>query len=76
MSSSIETFPDGDALAAAAGERLIGVIESAAAARGRALIVLTGGGNGNRLLRYLEVQRKRVDWNMVHMFWGDERYVT
>jgi 6-phosphogluconolactonase len=76
MSTSIETFPDSDALAAAAGERLIGVIESAAAARGRALIVLTGGGNGNRLLRYLEAQRKRVDWNKVHMFWGDERYVT
>jgi 6-phosphogluconolactonase len=76
VSSSIKRFPDSDALTAAAGERLIGVIESAAAARGRALIVLTGGGSGNRLLRYLDAQRKRVDWNKVHMFWGDERYVT
>jgi 6-phosphogluconolactonase len=74
--STVKTFPDGDALVAAAGERLIGVIESAAAARGRALIVLTGGGNGNRLLRYLEAQRQRVDWGRVHLFWGDERYVT
>ena len=76
MSSSVETFPDSDALVAAAGERLIGVIESAAAARGRALIVLTGGGNGNRLLQYLEAQRQRVDWGKVHLFWGDERYVA
>ncbi|MGH3969049.1 MAG: 6-phosphogluconolactonase [Mycobacterium sp.] len=75
MSTSVETFPDSDALVAAAGERLIGVIESAAAARGRALIVLTGGGNGNRLLRYLAAQRQRVHWDKVHLFWGDERYV-
>ncbi|HEY6855971.1 MAG TPA: 6-phosphogluconolactonase, partial [Mycobacterium sp.] len=53
MSTAVERFDDSDALAAAAGERLIGVIDVAVAARGRALIVLTGGGNGNRLLRYL-----------------------
>ncbi|KAA8960768.1 6-phosphogluconolactonase [Mycobacterium sp.] len=76
MSVFVETFPDSDALVTAAGERLIGVIESAVAARGRALIVLTGGGNGNRLLRYLDAQRKRVDWSAVHVFWGDERYVA
>jgi 6-phosphogluconolactonase len=76
MGMSVETFPDSDALVAAAGERLIGVIESAAAARGQALIVLTGGGNGNRLLRYLRERSGRVDWAKVHLFWGDERYVT
>ncbi|KAA8946759.1 MAG: 6-phosphogluconolactonase, partial [Mycobacterium sp.] len=31
MSRSIETFPDSDALVTAAGERLIGVVESAVA---------------------------------------------
>ncbi|GBE66066.1 6-phosphogluconolactonase [Mycobacterium sp. MFM001] len=75
MSTSIETFPDSDALVAAAGERLIGVIDAAVAARGRALIVLTGGGNGNRLLKYLKDQQQRIDWANVHLFWGDERYV-
>uniref|UniRef100_UPI000780FA1B 6-phosphogluconolactonase n=1 Tax=Mycobacterium celatum TaxID=28045 RepID=UPI000780FA1B len=75
MSTSIETFPDSDALVAAAGERLIGVIDAALAARGRALIVLTGGGNGNRLLKYLKSQQQRIDWAGVHLFWGDERYV-
>jgi 6-phosphogluconolactonase len=76
MSTAFETFTDSDTLAAAAGERLIGVIDAAAAARGRALIVLTGGGNGNRLLRYLGAQGQRIDWAKVHLFWGDERYVN
>jgi 6-phosphogluconolactonase len=75
MSRGIEIFPDSDALVTSVGERLIGVVESAVAARGRALIVLTGGGNGNKLLRYLDTQRERVNWSAVHVFWGDERYV-
>ncbi len=42
MSSSIEIFPDSDILVAAAGKRLVGAIGAAVAARGQALIVLTG----------------------------------
>jgi 6-phosphogluconolactonase len=77
MSSTIiQTFPDSDGLVSAVGERLIGVLDAAIAARGRALIVLTGGGNGNRLMGYLAAQAARVDWTNVHLFWGDERYVT
>jgi 6-phosphogluconolactonase len=76
MSTSVETFSDSDGLVSAAGERLIDVIDKAVAARGRALIVLTGGGNGNKLLRYLAAQSERIDWANVHLFWGDERYVT
>jgi 6-phosphogluconolactonase len=75
VSTSVETFPDSDALAAAAGERLIDVIESAVGARGRALIVLTGGGNGVGLLKYLGTPGQQIDWSRVHLFWGDERYV-
>ena len=76
MSTTVETFADSDGLVSAAGERLISVVDAAVAARGRALIVLTGGGNGNRLLRYLGAQAERIDWASVHLFWGDERYVT
>ena len=61
---------------AAAGERLIDVVADAIAARGKALIVLTGGGNGNKLMRFLAAQSGRIDWAKVHVFWGDERYVT
>ncbi len=76
MSTSVEKFDDSDGLVAAAGERLIGVVEAAIAARGKAQIVLTGGGNGNKLLRFLAAQTGRVDWAKVHLFWGDDRYVT
>lgn len=76
MSTHIETFPNADALVEAAGQRLVEAIKAAVAARGRALIVLTGGGNGNALMSYLASQGSRVDWSKVHLFWGDERYVS
>src|SRR5579875_3204758 len=75
MNRVVETYSDSEALAAAACERLIGAIDAAVAARGQALIVLTGGGNGNRLLSKLSQQGQRIDWSKVHLFWGDERYV-
>ncbi|WP_077098761.1 6-phosphogluconolactonase [Mycobacterium terramassiliense] len=73
MTPIVEVFPDGDALVEAAGGRLVDTIGSAVAARGRALIVLTGGGNGIGLLKHLRGQQ--VEWSNVHLFWGDERYV-
>jgi 6-phosphogluconolactonase len=76
MSTSVETFNNSDELVAAAGERLIDVVDAAIAARGRALVVLTGGGNGNRLMRFLAGESARIDWAKVHLFWGDDRYVT
>lgn len=76
MSTEIQTFADGDALVQAAGDRLIGVINDSVAARGQALIVLTGGGNGIGLLHYLATRDGQVDWSKVHVFWGDERYVA
>jgi 6-phosphogluconolactonase len=75
MSTIIETFPDSDALYAAAGRRLITVIETAVAARGKALVVLTGG-HGVAALRQLREHRQRIDFSAVHLFWGDERYVA
>jgi 6-phosphogluconolactonase len=75
MSNVIEIFPDGDALVEAAGARLVEVISAAVAARGRALIVLTGGGNGIGLLKYLAGHSQQIDWSKVHLFWGDERYL-
>ncbi len=75
MSTVVEIFPDGDTLVGAAGKRLVDTIQSAVASRGRALIVLTGGGNGIGLLKYLATQAQRIDWARVHLFWGDERYV-
>lgn len=76
MTPEVQTFDDSDALVAAAGERLISAVAAAIDARGKAQIVLTGGGNGNGLMRFLATQSDRIDWANVHLFWGDERYVT
>lgn len=75
MSTVIDIVSDSDALVRAAGSRLVATIQAAVAARGRALIVLTGGGNGIGLLKYLGSQGHHIDWSKVHLFWGDERYV-
>jgi 6-phosphogluconolactonase len=75
MSTVVDIVPDSEALVRAAGSRLVKAIQTAVAARGRALIVLTGGGNGIGLLKYLGTQGQRIDWSKVHLFWGDERYV-
>lgn len=73
MTTTVETYPDTATLVAAAGDRLARAIESAIAERGRAMIVLTGGGTGIALLTRLGGHP--VDWPRVHLFWGDERYV-
>src|ERR1700742_5242855 len=75
MSTVVEVFPNGDALVEAAGKRLVDTLQSAVQARGRALLVLTGGGNGNALLEYLGTHGEQLDWSKVHLFWGDDRYV-
>ena len=75
MSTVVEVFPDSKALVGTAGDRLIGAIQTAVAARGRALLVLTGGGNGIALLQYLGIHGQQIDWSKVHLFWGDDRYV-
>lgn len=71
----VATYPDAAALVAAAGDRLADAIEAAIAARGRALVVLTGGGNGIALLHRLGEHAARIDWTRVHLFFGDDRFV-
>ena len=75
MSTVIEKYPDNDALVAAAGDRLVDAIINAIARRGRALIVLTGGGTGIGLLKRVREQADKIDWAQVHLFFGDERFV-
>jgi len=66
---------DAAALAAAAAERLIKRIE---ASKGRPAICLTGGSSPKRLYELLatDAYRKRIPWERVHWFIGDDRFVA
>jgi len=75
MSPSVHTYPDTAELVAAVGDRLAEEIVSVISFRGRAMIVLTGGGTGIGLLKRLGERGDAIDWSRVHVFWGDERYV-
>jgi 6-phosphogluconolactonase len=75
MSTSIHRYADSAALVAAAGERLAEQITSVVEFRGRASIVLTGGGTGIGLLKHLVERDAKIDWSKVHLYWGDERFV-
>jgi 6-phosphogluconolactonase len=75
MSPIIEKYPDTAALVAAAGDRLVDAITDAIDRRGRAQIVLTGGGTGVGLLKRVGDQADKIDWSKVHLYWGDDRFV-
>jgi 6-phosphogluconolactonase len=75
VSTEIEKYSDKAALVAGVGDRLVGAITDAVAARGQALIALTGGGTGIALLEHVRDNGAAIDWSKVRVFWGDERYV-
>ncbi|MCV7153081.1 6-phosphogluconolactonase [Mycolicibacterium pyrenivorans] len=75
MKPIVETYSDTAALVAAAGDRLVGAIADAIAERGEASVVLTGGGTGIGLLKRVGERSDEVDWQKVHVYWGDERFV-
>jgi len=68
---------DADVLAAAAAARLVSRIVDAQASRGKASVVLTGGGIGTRVLAAIAASpaRDAIDWRRLDLWWGDERFV-
>jgi 6-phosphogluconolactonase len=68
---------DATLLARAVAARLVTRIVDAQSARGRAHMVLTGGGVGTAVLAELAASSARdaIDWAHVHVWWGDERFV-
>jgi 6-phosphogluconolactonase len=69
---------DADVLAAAVAARLLTRLVDAQAVRGRASVVLTGGGVGIAALAAVRASpaRAAVDWRQVDVWWGDERFVA
>ena len=73
----IEVLEDARALARRAVELFAADVQSAAAARGVATVALTGGESPVDTYKLLGGQdvARRIPWQKVHLYWGDERCV-
>jgi 6-phosphogluconolactonase len=75
----VRVVPDAAAVQRAAAEEFAARTEAAAAARGVALVALSGGSTPRGLHGLLADPagpfRARVPWTRLHVFWGDERCV-
>ncbi|MDP4197963.1 MAG: 6-phosphogluconolactonase [Bacteroidota bacterium] len=73
---SMSVFPELRTLSAAAAKELAILAGNAIAARGRFSIALSGGETPRTLYEILARDyRDAIDWQHVHLYWGDERYV-
>lgn len=69
--------PNSETLAQAFAEIFAQKADEAISQRGRFLAVLSGGGTPLKAYRLLaqEPLRSQIEWEKVHLFWGDERFV-
>jgi len=72
--------PDADQLARSVASALVARLAAAQAVHGTASVVLTGGGIGTAVLQRVsdlaaEPEHAVVDWTLVDVWWGDERFV-
>lgn len=71
--------PDKAAMSQTAAERITSLVEAAVARRGLAAVSLTGGDTPDLLYEMLADDkrpwRRRIAWQRLHVFWGDERDV-
>ena len=77
--ATVSILEDEQALAEAAAARFTAIAGDAIETFQSATICLTGGRTPERLYRLLadpsHPWRARIDWPLVHLFWGDERHV-
>lgn len=73
----IQILPDAAALARAAADHVVMLAAGAIAERQRFSLGLSGGSTPSALFTLLASAgfAGRIDWNRVHVFWGDERCV-
>lgn len=73
----IVVLGDEAAVARETARRLVAALDTAISERGEAHLALTGGSSAVALYRELARPewRTAVDWQRVHLWWGDERFV-
>lgn len=73
----ILVLPNPEQLAAEAAHRFVNLVAHAVAVHGRFSAALSGGGTPQAMYRLLTQSpyKEQVNWDKVHLFWGDERFV-
>ncbi len=73
----IEIYPDTDTLSQEAAQYIVRIATESIATRGRFMIALSGGNTPRKTYGLLgsEPYRSQIDWELVHIFWSDERCV-
>jgi 6-phosphogluconolactonase len=71
--TTVKTFGNLDELSEAAKQSFVEIANEAIQKRGRFLVALSGGGTPTKL--YEKLAQEKLDWPLVHFFWGDERCV-
>jgi 6-phosphogluconolactonase len=74
---SLKSFPSLESLSAAAAEEFALLAKDAIIERGKCNMALSGGNTPRSLYEAIAKDyRSAIDWNRVHIYWGDERYVS
>lgn len=73
----VQIYPDAGQLARAAAEAVVRLAADCVALRGVFSVAIPGGSTPQAAFRLLasDAYREQVDWENVHVFWGDERCV-
>lgn len=74
MNRKIEVLPDQAALIQRSLDLILAKILTAIEERGLCTIALSGGSTPKPL--YEAIATQKLPWDKIHVFWGDERYVT
>ena len=75
--NQVQIFQDVRSLASAAAEQFIRLADQSIRNWGRFSVALSGGNTPKVLYRVLVTpeNQARLDWDHIHLFWGDERHV-
>ena len=77
MKPDVRVCADVNELSRRAAEAAVRTINDAARGTGRYSLVLSGGNTPRTLYGFLASEfRDQIPWARVHVFWGDERYVS
>lgn len=75
-SHQLNVRKNAEEVASAAADLFTEISAAAIAERGRFCVALSGGSTPKRTYQLLAERSAKVDWERVHLFWGDERYVA